>query len=320
MPDLNSITVPQLVEAMRKANRHNLPLANPVMAAPGRFDERLEALIEEAKRLPTAPLSRDELPVEVSAALTSGEACKACTMALCCRQINLPLDCNTYGDLDWLRFYVAHEGVSLFLLEAESSNESDGEGFEPYEGFVWRIMFQTVCSHLQPDGMCGNYQRRMDICRTHSTGWCEFQEPNSLTQHPNADPNGALVYPNVMLVFRTLEDLDAWIANRFPSFNFENPGLMRDVPLYSTAEAESVEIEVEELPVGEQWNSLIFRSVKMMQAGAVILMNAGVPFIMPNSLQPILILANPETDMSKALELVDNAELFVSPTNTKPKG
>lgn len=86
-----------------------------------------------------------------------GILCEHCT-GYCCRYIALPIDePTTSKDFDDIRWYLLHEGVSVFV-----------------EGGEWFINIQTVCRHLQPDYRCGIYETRPKICRDYSTESCDY--------------------------------------------------------------------------------------------------------------------------------------------------
>ena len=52
---------------------------------------------------------------------------------------------------------MSHENVCLF-------KDDDG----------WFLLVNNPCSHLLPDGRCGIYETRPQICRDHSNDNCEF--------------------------------------------------------------------------------------------------------------------------------------------------
>jgi len=86
-----------------------------------------------------------------------GVLCEHCT-APCCRYIALPIDTpRTRRDLDDIRWYLMHEGVSVFV--------EDG---------AWYVCLLTTCRHLQPDNRCGIYAARPRICREYSTDDCDY--------------------------------------------------------------------------------------------------------------------------------------------------
>jgi Fe-S-cluster containining protein len=86
-----------------------------------------------------------------------GILCEHCT-AVCCRYIALPIDTpRQRSDFDDIRWYLLHEGVSIFVEEGD-----------------WYISFVSNCRHLQPDSRCGIYETRPRICREYSTSGCDY--------------------------------------------------------------------------------------------------------------------------------------------------
>jgi Fe-S-cluster containining protein len=86
-----------------------------------------------------------------------GNLCEHCT-GMCCRYIALPIDTpETREDFDDIRWYILHEGVSIFV--------EDGD---------WYIYLAADCRHLQPDYRCGIYATRPRICREYTTDNCDY--------------------------------------------------------------------------------------------------------------------------------------------------
>ena len=83
--------------------------------------------------------------------------CEHCAAA-CCRYIALPIDKpRTRRDYDDIRWYVMHEGISVFVEEGD-----------------WYIQIKTTCKNLQADNRCGIYQTRPEICREYEPGDCDY--------------------------------------------------------------------------------------------------------------------------------------------------
>jgi Fe-S-cluster containining protein len=86
-----------------------------------------------------------------------GVLCEHCT-AMCCRYIAVPIDePETPQDFDDLRWYLVHEGISVFV--------EDGE---------WFLNVQADCRHLQPDQRCAIYDKRPRICREYDADNCDY--------------------------------------------------------------------------------------------------------------------------------------------------
>jgi Fe-S-cluster containining protein len=77
----------------------------------------------------------------------------------CCRYVALPVDIpKTKQDLDDIRWYLAHKGVSVFVEKGE-----------------WYINFASKCRHLHQDKhTCDIYQKRPKICRNYRTSKCDL--------------------------------------------------------------------------------------------------------------------------------------------------
>jgi Fe-S-cluster containining protein len=41
----------------------------------------------------------------------------------------------------------------------------------------WYLLINTPCTHLEPDGRCGIYASRPQICRDYSNDFCEYDAP-----------------------------------------------------------------------------------------------------------------------------------------------
>lgn len=85
--------------------------------------------------------------------------CEHCT-AKCCKYFALPIDePTTRQEFDYLRWYLLHDAATLFTEDDD-----------------WYLLVHTECKHLQPDGRCGIYETRPQICRDYSTDNCEFDD------------------------------------------------------------------------------------------------------------------------------------------------
>ncbi len=83
--------------------------------------------------------------------------CEHCAGA-CCRYVALPIDKpRSAGDYDDIRWYVMHEGLSVFV--------EDGD---------WYVQIQARCKNLRHDNMCNVYQTRPRICREYKEGDCDY--------------------------------------------------------------------------------------------------------------------------------------------------
>ncbi|MEJ2575052.1 MAG: FKBP-type peptidyl-prolyl cis-trans isomerase [Gammaproteobacteria bacterium] len=89
--------------------------------------------------------------------LTPDKKCGFCVRS-CCTYVTQKIPTpRTKEDFSHLLWQVSHEHV-------EAYKDNDG----------WHLMFKSRCQHLLPNGRCGNYEHRMQVCRKHSNKYCEF--------------------------------------------------------------------------------------------------------------------------------------------------
>ncbi len=85
--------------------------------------------------------------------------CSRCP-AKCCRYFALPIDTpETWKDFEYIRWYLLHERATVFT-----------------EDDCWYLLVHTPCKHLREDNLCGDYQRRPQICRDYKTKDCEYED------------------------------------------------------------------------------------------------------------------------------------------------
>ena len=90
--------------------------------------------------------------------LTAENKCSFCTNSKCCTYVTQTIDApRSKEDFEHLLWQVSHQNVSVY-------KDTDG----------WCLLFDARCQHLQPDGRCGIYTVRPQICRDHSNDYCEF--------------------------------------------------------------------------------------------------------------------------------------------------
>lgn len=107
--------------------------------------------------------------------------CGKCA-GLCCRYLALPIETpESRADFDDIRWYLAHEGISVFV--------EDGE---------WYINVANRCKYLGPDNLCQIYENRPRICRGYTENNCDYH-------------SGDYGY-DVHLT--SIEELDEYLANR----------------------------------------------------------------------------------------------------------
>lgn len=82
--------------------------------------------------------------------------CKDCN-GMCCKHVAVELDKPTCkDDFEHLKWYVAHEGVSVWMNDEEE----------------WFVEFTTKCKHLGYGNECKAYDRRPQICRDYDSENC----------------------------------------------------------------------------------------------------------------------------------------------------
>jgi len=82
--------------------------------------------------------------------------------AKCCRYFALPIETpKTLKDFDDVRWYLLHEGTSVFV--------EDGD---------WYLQLDNRCEALTPEGLCRAYEDRPRICRKYKDKDCEFNVPD----------------------------------------------------------------------------------------------------------------------------------------------
>lgn len=89
---------------------------------------------------------------------TSQNKCGLCTNSKCCTYITQAIDTpRKKTDFEHLLWQVSHEQVKIY-------KDSDG----------WFLLVESRCSHLLPNGWCGIYEHRPQVCRDHSNEYCEY--------------------------------------------------------------------------------------------------------------------------------------------------
>lgn len=120
--------------------------------------------------------------------------CERCRESICCtyitQQIEAPRSMHAFDNLLW---QLSHRDVQLF---------QDKRG--------WFLLVNNPCLHLQPDGGCGIYRRRPQVCRDHSSDNCEF---------------GASAIKGYKRFFRTAGALERYCRKKFKTWARRHAGL-----------------------------------------------------------------------------------------------
>lgn len=92
--------------------------------------------------------------------------CEKC-QGLCCRYIALPIETpSTRGDFDDVRWYLAHEGITVFVEDDD-----------------WYINIASRCKHLTRDNLCEIYAKRPRICRGYKDASCDYHSGDYGYEH-----------------------------------------------------------------------------------------------------------------------------------------
>ena len=116
--------------------------------------------------------------------ITSENKCQFCEGSKCCiyvtQQIETP---RSMSDFDHLLWQLAHQNMQTY-------KDEDG----------WFLLAMNPCQFLLPEGGCGNYENRPQVCRDYSNDYCEYDEP----------PENHFEF-----YFKTFDELDNYCRKRF---------------------------------------------------------------------------------------------------------
>lgn len=117
--------------------------------------------------------------------ITSENKCGLCKGSICCNYITQQIDTpRKKSDFNFLLWQLAHQNVQAY-------KDEDG----------WFLLFvNSPCQYLQPDGRCGIYETRPQICRDYENDYCEYDSPAE---------------EGFELHFRDYEELLAYCRKRF---------------------------------------------------------------------------------------------------------
>jgi hypothetical protein len=93
--------------------------------------------------------------------ITPENKCSFCKGSTCCTYVTHQIDTpRSMEDFDMLLWQISH-------VNTQAYKDEDG----------WFLLVNNTCTHLQPDGRCGIYETRPQVCRDHSNKDCEFEGP-----------------------------------------------------------------------------------------------------------------------------------------------
>ena len=120
--------------------------------------------------------------------ITSENKCSFCEGTKCCvyvtQEINTP---RSIDDFDHLLWQMAHRDIQVY-------KDEDG----------WFLLVLNQCQFLLPEGGCGIYETRPQVCRDYSNDFCEYDEPAD--QH-------------FEFFFQVYAELDNYCRKRFKSWD-----------------------------------------------------------------------------------------------------
>ncbi len=107
--------------------------------------------------------------------------CRKCD-AKCCRYFAFHIVApKTKEDIETIRWYLAHTGVTVFI-----------------ERRRWYVEIDNDCRYLTKDFKCSIYDKRPAICKEHEPSSCEFTFTEFDHEH----------------IFHTMEEFDRYLAAR----------------------------------------------------------------------------------------------------------
>jgi len=136
--------------------------------------------------------------------LKPGEVlCDYCT-GKCCRYFALPIETpETFKDFEYLRWYMLHGRVSIFVDDEE-----------------WYLMVHNECQNLMQDHRCGDYENRPQICRDYTTDNCEYDDDTCYEKY-----------------FETPEQIQEYAEALFPRKRRQRVKQSGDLPVLSAVPA-----------------------------------------------------------------------------------
>jgi Fe-S-cluster containining protein len=118
-------------------------------------------------------------------------SCKKCG-SICCKHVALEIDKPTSKqDYDYIRWYLLHKNVEVFV-------EDNGS---------WYLKFSSPCERLLPDGGCGAYEDRPQICRGYppEDNDCEFEGDGNYYKY----------------LFRSVEEFEKFLDKKKKNWRFK---------------------------------------------------------------------------------------------------
>ncbi len=94
--------------------------------------------------------------------VTTENKCSLCKGSICCTYITQKIDTpRSIHDFDHLLWQTAHRDIQIY-------KDEDG----------WYLLINNPCTFLiKPNGDCGIYHERPNVCRAHDNDFCEYDAP-----------------------------------------------------------------------------------------------------------------------------------------------
>jgi Fe-S-cluster containining protein len=134
-------------------------------------------------KLPSAKAPIAKAPGKTHLKKEGAHPCHECTA--CCSYIALEIDePTTNREYDYIRWYLFRPNVKVYV-------DWDGD---------WHLQVDSDCQHLLPNGLCGVYETRPNICRDFDWRDCEKHNDD----------------PAEKWLFTTPEEFLTWFAKQRP--------------------------------------------------------------------------------------------------------
>ena len=124
----------------------------------------------------------------IEIAMTPETKCSFCTQQICCTYTTQEIDTpRSVDDFDHMLWQMAHQGIQYY-------KDEDG----------WFLLMNNRCQFLLPEGGCGIYETRPQVCREYSNDFCEY----------DASAEEGFEY-----FFKTYQELDTYCRKRFKKWD-----------------------------------------------------------------------------------------------------
>ena len=99
--------------------------------------------------------------LKIKQEITPENKCSFCEGSKCCVYITQQIDTpRSIDDFDHLLWQMAHKDIQVY-------KDEDG----------WFLLAMNKCQFLLPQGGCGIYETRPQVCRDYKNDFCEYDAP-----------------------------------------------------------------------------------------------------------------------------------------------